>query len=218
MFVESFLGQYKDGTNGTRDFRMVSASFLLLRILILASFHVSSWYVSAGPQAAVLLCALCFHAIVKPYKMNCRNNVDILILALLMVFSVELLVAAYAYPKEPNFTHCALGSALLLSVPHMTLIFYICYVLSKKAGITQCLERKYKTLKACVQATRHISQAEDAESDTNSLPDRVINPGEYEQLLPTMKEHAAAESTENRIPTNGEPRCLTPVYTYGSIK
>ena len=178
MFVESFLGQYKDGTNGTRDFRMVSASFFILRILILASFHDYSLRISAGPQTAVLLCALCFHAIVKPYKMNCRNNVDILILALLMVFSVELLVAAYAPPKEPNFTYSALGSALLLGVPHMALIFYICYMLAKKAGITQCLKRKYKSLKACVQATRHISEAEDnmdAESDTNSLPDRVIN-------------------------------------------
>ena len=82
-------------------------------------------------------------------------------------------------------------------------------------------KRKYKSLKACVQATRHIGQAEDnmdADSDTNSLPDRVMNPGEYEQLLPTTKEHAAAEPTENRMPTNEEPRCLTPVYTYGSIK
>ena len=37
-FVESFQGQYKDGTNGTRDFRMVSTTFLILRIVILASF------------------------------------------------------------------------------------------------------------------------------------------------------------------------------------
>ena len=38
LFVESFKGQYKDGTNGTCDFRMASASFLILRILILALF------------------------------------------------------------------------------------------------------------------------------------------------------------------------------------
>ena len=38
MFVESFQGQYKDGTNGARDFRMVSALFLILRILILSLF------------------------------------------------------------------------------------------------------------------------------------------------------------------------------------
>ena len=38
MFIESFQGQYKDGSNGTHDFRMVSASFLILRIMILALF------------------------------------------------------------------------------------------------------------------------------------------------------------------------------------
>ena len=29
-FVESFQGQYKDGTNGTHDYRAVSASFLII--------------------------------------------------------------------------------------------------------------------------------------------------------------------------------------------
>ena len=29
MFVESFQGEYKDGTNDTCDFRMVSAMFFL---------------------------------------------------------------------------------------------------------------------------------------------------------------------------------------------
>ena len=38
MFVESFQGQYKDGTNGNHDFRMVSAPFLILKILILFQF------------------------------------------------------------------------------------------------------------------------------------------------------------------------------------
>ena len=40
MFMESFQGQYKDGTNGAHDFRMVSASFLILilRMLILFLF------------------------------------------------------------------------------------------------------------------------------------------------------------------------------------
>ena len=51
-----------------------------------------------------------------------------------------------------------------------------------------------------------------AESDTDSLPDRLINPGEYEPMLPTTEEHSTAEPTEDK-----EPRRLTPVYTYGSI-
>ena len=52
-----------------------------------------------------------------------------------------------------------------------------------------------------------------AESDTGSLPDRLMNPGEYESVLPTTEEHTAGEHTEL---INEEPRRLTPVYTYGS--
>ena len=102
----------------------------------------------------------------------------------------------------------------------MILIFYICLKLAKKTGITQCLKRKYKTLKRCVQATKPTSEAEadvEAESDTDSLPDQLINLGEYEPVLPTTEEHTAAEHTENEEQVNEEPRRLTPVYTYGSI-
>ena len=91
----------------------------------------------------------------------------------------------------------------------------------KKAGIIQCLKRKYETLKARVQATRHASQAVmdmEAESDTGSLPDRLINPEEYEPVLLTTEEHTVAEATESIEPGGSkERRMLTPVYTYGSI-
>ena len=96
----------------------------------------------------------------------------------------------------------------------------VCYVLAKKAGITQCLKRKFKTLKRCMQSPRHTDQAEadaEAQSDTGSLPDRLINPGEYEPVLPTTEEHTATELTENKEPDNENLRRLIPVYTYGSI-
>ena len=57
----------------------------------------------------------------------------------------------------------------------------------------------------------------ETESDNGSLPDRLINPGEYEQVLPTTQEHSTAEPTEDKEPVDEEPRRLTPVYTYGSI-
>ena len=59
-----------------------------------------------------------------------------------------------------------------------------------------------------MQATRPTSDTEDVEteSDTCSLPDRLINPGEYEPLLPTTEGHTAAELTEDKEPDNEEPR------------
>ena len=109
-----------------------------------------------------------------------------------------------------------LVTTLMLGVPHMVLILYICYVLGMKVEITQCLKRKYETLRKCVQATIHAQNNIEAESDTDSLPDRLINPGEYEPVLPTTEEHTTAESTDH---DNEDPRRLSPVYiyTYGSI-
>ena len=211
MFVESFQGQYKDGTNGTYDFRMVSASFLILRISTLFLFlnHHRLLSHTSILQGACFVCATCIHAITKPYKLNFMNNVDIVIL-----FLLEILILVTSSSPSPYITHLILASTLLLLVPHMILIFYICHKFAKKIGITQCLERMYQTLKRCVQATRHTSEVgEDveAESDTGSLPDRLINPGEYEPLLPTTEKHITAEPTEDKKQVHEELRM------YGSI-
>ena len=71
-----------------------------------------------------------------------------------------------------------------------------------------------------MQSTRPKREAEadvETESDTGSLPDQLINPGEYEPVLPITEEHTAAEHTEDKEPGNEEPRRLIPAYTYGSI-
>ena len=216
MFVESFQGEYKDGTNGSHDFRMVSASFLILRILILALFinHNRLPAHTSEMQGVFVACATCIYAITRPYKLNFMNNVDIVIL-----FLLEILIFVTTTSSK-LFTYTILGSTLLLLVPHMILIFYICHKVAKKIGIIQCFKTKYKNVKIYVKTITHISQAEadvETESDAGSLPDRLINPGEYEPVLPSTEEHTTAEHTENKEPVNEEPRRLTPVYTYGSI-
>ena len=212
-FVESFHGQYKDGTNGTHDFRMVSASFLILRIVILVLFlncHRLSSHTSQL-QCAAYVCFTCFYAITRPYKVNFMNNVDIVILFLLEIFSLAISNLTYYY------SWIVLGSTLLLLVPHFVLILYVCYALAKNVGITHCLKWKYDR---CVLANRPTSLAETdvkTESDSGLLPDRLVNPGEYEPVLATTDEHTAAEHTRNKEPDNEYLRRLTPVYTYGSI-
>ena len=219
MFVESFQGQYKDGTSGTRDFRMVSASFLILRILTLASF-LRHHLATSGLQCVLYACASLLYAVMRPYKVNFRNNVALFILALLESVSVVLLLARY-HPATSIFPYIVLGSTVLLGVPHMVLIFYICYVLAEKAGVTRYLIKKYKTLKDYVQATKHTCEAKadvEAGSDTDSLPDRLMNPADYEPVLCIREEQTSdAEITESKDQVSEEPRRLTPVYTYGSI-
>ena len=57
----------------------------------------------------------------------------------------------------------------------------------------------------------------ETESDIDFLPDRLINPEEYEPMQPTTGEHAAAKPTENEEPVSEDTRKMTPVYTYGSF-
>ena len=187
---------------------MVSASFLILRILILALFlnHHRLPSHTSELQGVLITCATCFHAITKPYKFNFMNNVDIVIL-----FLLGILIFAASTSGSSSSTYSILVTTLLLLIPHMILIFYICHKLAKNIGIIQCLN---ETWKRCLQATKPTSEAEadvEAESDTGFLADRLINPGEYEPLLPTMEEHTAAELTENKERVNEEPR------RYGSI-
>ena len=141
------------------------------------------------------------------------STVDILILFLLEALALATSYSAISDPAKAFFTVIVLP-ILLLSFPHMLLIFYICYMLAKKTGITQCLQMKYNTWRICAQILFQTSKAEtdvETESDTGSLPDRLINPEEYEPLLPTTEELTAA------APVSEDPRKLTSVYTYGSI-
>jgi len=189
MFVESFQGQYKDGTNGTCDLRMVSASFLIIRILIVASFLNHNYYIWGSLYQSGLVASFsALYAIIKPYKLNFNTNVDVLIL-----FLIEILLLVTNIPAPAHLTFAILVSTLLLGIPHMVLIFYVWYELIKKAGINQCLKQKYESLKKkCVQASGYqcIDQPEtDMKTalDTGFLPDRLINPREYEPLLSTRR-------------------------------
>ena len=145
------------------------------------------------------------------------TTVDVLILFLVEILSLATCDSATSNPATALF-NVLLIPTLLLYIPHMVLIFYICCMIAKKAGIAQYLQIKYKTLRRYAQAIRSMGQIEadmEAECDTGSLPDRLMNPGEYEPLLATTEEPTAADPTEDKQLISEEPRRLTPVYTYG---
>ena len=222
MFVESFQGQYKDGTNGTRDFRMFSASFLILRLLILVAiltWHHNAW-VSLLLGCFIFVVASYFYATMRPYKSNLSNNVDIWMLGLLGMLSLAFVIALTIYPWTQTSKNSIVAIFLLIGVPHMVLIFYICYVLAKKVGITECLKRRYNNMKGCVLAIRCTNAAEadmEADPDIDSLPDRLINPGAYEPLLHTRQNQAIATNIESKQAVNTNPQMLNLVYTYGTM-
>ena len=76
-FMDVFQGTFKDGTNGTRDYRSFSG-FLLLNgfmMLMMFTWTLSSFYY---PLAAIYLLLYCVLFIVfQPYKCRCHNYITI---------------------------------------------------------------------------------------------------------------------------------------------
>ena len=81
-FADAFQGCYKNGTNGTRDFRYFAGLYLFFRIVLLAAFISPAPYMwlTLIPFPAVV--SLLF-AYFRPYKNNLFNINDCLAFALL---------------------------------------------------------------------------------------------------------------------------------------
>ena len=77
------------------------------------------------------------------------------------------------------------------------------------SGIAQ-----YLRMKCAAARVAHDAEVEVEPHDIGSLPDRLVNPGEYQPHVYTPKGHTAAEPTEM---VNEAQRPLIPAYTYGSI-
>ena len=76
-FMDVFQGTFKDGTNGTRDYRSFSGLFLLVESLLLAvlSLTRSSFYY---PVACIIILVYCVLFITfQPYKRKLHNYITI---------------------------------------------------------------------------------------------------------------------------------------------
>ena len=100
-----------------------------------------------------------------------------------------------------------------VSIAFATFIGILVFQLAKVTGIVRYL-KKCAALKRCI-----IRDGErEMESDTDSLPDRLINILEYEPVCQTTQEHTvAAEHTGYNRSFNEEPKRLVPAYTYSSL-
>ena len=87
MIMDTFQGWYKDGTEGTYDYRSLSALYMLLRVALVGEYlfiiglsqqsHDDlKWFITGSFH--VLLGT--FFLAVKPYKKQWMNDVDGLIL------------------------------------------------------------------------------------------------------------------------------------------
>ena len=212
IFVEKFQGCYKDGIDGSTDFRSLAGLYLVVRIALMTSGDVethSSTELAWLLRAIISLGTSLFIAIARPYKRNYMNVLESLMLALLGL--VSLLILAYQY-VSPSEAHLLLLYLILtlISIPQLVLILYILYHPLRGRRLVKYITVKITNLKTNARDQNTEQQIPD------SLPDRLVNPDEYRPLLPVEGDPELAHQQDSTESGNHE-RCITPVYTYGSV-
>ena len=173
-FMDSLNGCYKDGTEpGTRDCRWFAAFDLLSRILlfIVFSFTLGSLYFPLAVLVILLIIILISN--IQPHKTSLANytKIDITFYSLLGLFYTAINACELASVKARFFTQGCYIAALIISI--VPLIYMSClslhWIFSRR--------RWSKTFLSRLRAWRR------GYSSIEDLPDRVVNPDNYEQGL-----------------------------------
>ena len=125
------------------------------------------------------------------------------------VLNLVILVGATYHVEPSRKLQLAVGYTSV-SIAFATFIVILVFQLANLFGIVKCLKRKCA---AVAIGNAHEADAEVEPPNIDSLPDRLVNPGQYEPPLHTPQRHATAE----RELVNEAQRRLFPAYTYGSI-
>ena len=171
--ADAFQGCYKNGTNGTRDYRYFAGLYLLFRIILLTEFITRFSYMWLIPFPVVV--SLLF-AYFRPYKNNLFNIIDCLAFALVALTTYLLVFAIRIRPFSIQLLY------VIGSIPFLYFITLILYkILSRVALFRTCCSRLRKKIQA-----RKENQDLDIDRDENindDLPDRIVNPDMYQPLL-----------------------------------
>ena len=137
-FVNTYQGCYKDGTNGTRDYRALSGGFLALCVLMLLVGGCGDMPVKVNERSPMMgsqmniiffIALSVAVAVIRPYKSEVANHSAVCLTALLAVCTVILLCFdAAAIPMRNDYI---VMSVVLLSLPHFVFYGYVVYRLGK---------------------------------------------------------------------------------------
>ena len=172
-FADTFQGYYKDGTNGSCDYRFMASSQLLLLILI--NFN-NGWHPPGDIQMVnwmkvttmvLVAMSVCYFAI-QPYKEKCMNITEGILyssIAVLSLFAVEKM-------SPFNNFHYFLYYFMMFLILLPSIILFVQFFLKR------CSCHFPMKLIKCIFCVK-VSVSRQIEE---SLPHRMVFPNDYEPL------------------------------------
>ena len=184
-FADAFQGCYKNGTNGTHDYRYFAGLYLLFRVVLLVGFisqpGAFRWLITITFPVVISL----LFSLFRPYKNNYFNIIDCLVFALV---ALSTFLIMYTYTTHVHY-YIQLLYVILLT-PFLYFISFILYkIFSQVALLRACCSRIKKNLQA-----RNENQHQHIQGgDNEDLPDRIVNPNMYQPLLPATNNSNGGE-------------------------
>ncbi len=177
MFVNCYQGYYKDGTNGTRDYRWFSVAYFFIQLIVfvLFMFSQSIYCFSIG---VIFITTLMFMQLsLRPYKEEFKvyNITDAFMLLIMSGMFIMAIAGDEADIKASYFSAFSyLFLALIAIVPIIYfLVVTIWWLLVKKKLKTWCISKLRS-----FRAQPETPQIEESFSDSD-IPHRLENPSDY---------------------------------------
>ncbi len=170
VFIDTFQGHYKDGTNGTRNYRVASCMSFALRIPVYFIITRPTYQTHLTDYLflvqGIMITSL-FYVIAHPCKKKYVNIIESL-----LYFAAGLILAYFTsnqnrlkYEARTLTLHCVLFNFYLMMLIMPSLIL-ICLFVNKKVKQNKCFQ--FKKLSS-------VPKVDD-------LPDRMVNPLNYGSL------------------------------------
>ena len=189
-FADAFNGCYKDGTNGTRDYRCFAGFYLIQRILIFLTnvFPFSNRY-RIG-ELWLIISSFIF-IFVSPYKNRVFNFFD--------SFGLMIVVMRFTVGGKNLFNViCICYCVIYFSV-------YVCCKIIFKLNF-QCFQKLKMFADKMAQSSNNPHSLERSRETCDveaNLPDRMVNPEGYRQLTEADENEPLTDSNTRSVPTYG---------------
>ena len=178
-FVETFQGAFKDGSNGTRDLRMVPGilSCLILSLTIFSCLPLGNGY--RNYFFATFLVGLALLSVLSAYIRPCKSSIANLSLTfhfMVMAFGA-LLVTFWMQNMNMNTTVLVNIFVIVVPSPHVMIFIWLCYRVEKKLHLLQRSLACFNVLFGC-----SVCRKQPYFENSPLLPDRLLHSQEYREL------------------------------------
>lgn len=227
-FADSFLGTFKDGTEGSHDCRWFAGLYLIFRVIVFIVYTSQiDWISQYLIQQILCTLAIFLFAIVRPYKIDFYNYLDVAFFTLLAILnSMSFYNSQLVAQSKPVDKRVFYTNYVLMFLPMLYLVFLFVYRILLWRGLIQqfAMLKRVRNIKSEVvheeKERPYDSEIEFPYGESEELPDRLVHPDFYSSLSPvsTMRSDVQKRSSAQKAKT--ENSRLLPAATeapYGSV-